>query len=474
MNRLLKRYITALLGLVLPLSLAVPANAKGTSHNLITITQVVTGDTHACALRSDGKVMCWGKNDRGQVGNGTLVDQIHPVLVKNLVNVAKIVAGGAHTCALRKDGKVFCWGANNWAQIGTYSKVDVQLPKGVDIAGRATAIGASGANTCVILTTKAVKCWGAQLVSAGPCPGICTAPMFQPGMTNVTQMWVGTTNMCAKFGNGTIKCAGSNAFGQLQTANQEQFLTLSSFTALPQVKDISLANADVCAVLPDNQVSCWGYNSNGQLGNGNTNTVREPAVVLGLGAVKSLSSGPASHCAVLSDATVSCWGQNTFGQLGVGSYESAVTPAVVPDLSGVKEVSAGTKTCALRIAGAISCWGFGSAVGPDGLTLINSNVPVPVTFSPDPVTGLKAVAFPTRKAILTWASGLAPRPAVVKYSVAWRLASSKQWSAIINVGTTRAVTIAGMQPGKKYAVEITATNKDVATTQLFYVTPVRA
>lgn len=474
MNGLLRRCIVALLALALPMSLATPAHSTGPSHNLITITQVVTGDTHACALRSDGKVMCWGKNDRGQVGNGTLVDQIHPVLVKALVNVSKLVAGAAHTCALRKDGKVFCWGANNWAQIGTYSKVDAQLPKGVDIGGRATAIGASGANTCVILTTKAVKCWGIQLVGGLACPGVCTAPMFQPGMTNVTQIWVGTTNMCAKFGTAAIKCAGSNAYGQLQPENQEQFLMLTAFSAVPQVKDISIGNADMCAVLPDSQVSCWGYNSNGQLGNGNTNTVREPAVVPGLGAVKSLSSGPASHCAVLSDATVSCWGQNTFGQLGLGSNENALTPTVVPGLSGVKQVSAGMKACALQASGAVSCWGFGAAVATDNLVLINSNVPVPVTFSPDPVTGLKAVAFPSKKTKVTWASGLAPRPAVVKYSVAWRLASSKKWSAIINVGSTRAVTVAGMQAGKKYAVEITASNQEVVTTNLFYVTPARA
>ena len=217
MNYRIRHHVVVALALVLPMSLATPAYSKGASvANIITVTQVVTGDQHACALRSDGKVMCWGNNERGQVGNGTLLPQIHPVLIKNLVNVTKIVAGAVHTCALRKDGKVFCWGGNNWAQMGTYTKVDAQLPKAVAVLGRAVAMGAAGVNTCVILTTASVSCWGTRLIAAGPCPGICSPPAIQQGMTKVRQIWVGRTNLCAKFISGAIKCAGSNAFGQLQ------------------------------------------------------------------------------------------------------------------------------------------------------------------------------------------------------------------------------------------------------------------
>ena len=68
-----------------------------------TYEAVTAGDTHACALRTDGAVACWGGNDYGQsdAPDGTY---------------EAVAAGGDHTCALRTDGTIACWGGNDSGQ----------------------------------------------------------------------------------------------------------------------------------------------------------------------------------------------------------------------------------------------------------------------------------------------------------------------------------------------------------------------
>ena len=61
---------------------------------------VSLGDDHSCALLDDGKVMCWGKNNYGQLGDGSATDRSSPVEVSGLPNAQSIALGGGHSCAL--------------------------------------------------------------------------------------------------------------------------------------------------------------------------------------------------------------------------------------------------------------------------------------------------------------------------------------------------------------------------------------
>jgi alpha-tubulin suppressor-like RCC1 family protein len=93
-----------------------------------------TGDDHTCALRSDGTVVCWGANDRGQLGDRTTQDRTAPVSVPGLDRVAQLVVGGAHTCARRRDprglgeGTALCWGDDSEGQLGDGSLVFRSTP----------------------------------------------------------------------------------------------------------------------------------------------------------------------------------------------------------------------------------------------------------------------------------------------------------------------------------------------------------
>src|SRR2546423_9352186 len=82
-------------------------------------TRLAAGLRHACAIRDDGTVACWGLNYEGQLGDGTSVDRTSPVPVVNLGQAISIAAGEFHTCAiLGASGTVRCWGDNSVGQLG--------------------------------------------------------------------------------------------------------------------------------------------------------------------------------------------------------------------------------------------------------------------------------------------------------------------------------------------------------------------
>jgi len=86
---------------------------------LSNVIAIAAGGSNSLALKADGTVWAWGNNNYGQVGNGTTnAAQTVPVQVTNLTNVVAVAAGGWHSLALRADGTVWAWGRNNYGQAG--------------------------------------------------------------------------------------------------------------------------------------------------------------------------------------------------------------------------------------------------------------------------------------------------------------------------------------------------------------------
>ena len=84
------------------------------------VTAVSAGSLHTCAIMAGGTAKCWGDNFFGQVGNGTNKNQYKtPVDVLGIASGAvAISAGNEHSCALLANNTVKCWGRNNYGQLG--------------------------------------------------------------------------------------------------------------------------------------------------------------------------------------------------------------------------------------------------------------------------------------------------------------------------------------------------------------------
>lgn len=121
----------------------------------------ITFGGHICAT-SAGSVYCWGRNDYGQVGNGSTGAIDEPELV-NLEGVVRISAGGAHSCAVRADGSLFCWGNNEFGQLGDGTITNRTEP--VMVTGsweRVVDVAAGARHTCAIDESDTIWCWGAN------------------------------------------------------------------------------------------------------------------------------------------------------------------------------------------------------------------------------------------------------------------------------------------------------------------------
>lgn len=81
------------------------------------VRQTASGIGHFAALKIDGSLWMWGRNDCGQLGDGTYVDSSRPKKV--MEGVIRISLGARHTAALREDGSLWLWGDNTFGQLGT-------------------------------------------------------------------------------------------------------------------------------------------------------------------------------------------------------------------------------------------------------------------------------------------------------------------------------------------------------------------
>lgn len=201
---------------------------------LASAAQLALGGQHGCALLVDGAVWCWGSDARGQLGRspapppgkpGKPARPVKPLLpVRGLKGVVEVAAGGEHACARLEDATVVCWGRNQHGQLGDGTTRNSPSP--VKVKGLAGAAGLSlgDAHGCALLVDGKVKCWGAgaQHATGDASDADHPEPFEVPGVASAVSLASGADHVCAGLFDRTFLCWGANASGQLGSGSTGQ------------------------------------------------------------------------------------------------------------------------------------------------------------------------------------------------------------------------------------------------------------
>jgi alpha-tubulin suppressor-like RCC1 family protein len=114
-------------------------------------------------MNHDGSVRCWGRNDFGQLGDGTTTDRKTPVAVVGLRGEASLLAsGGYHNCIVSGRGAAQCWGLGLSGQLGNGDDSQQASPP-VDVQGmdtQVTSIALGLYHSCATTGAGTLSCWG--------------------------------------------------------------------------------------------------------------------------------------------------------------------------------------------------------------------------------------------------------------------------------------------------------------------------
>jgi alpha-tubulin suppressor-like RCC1 family protein len=375
------------------------------------LVEISAGEGVTCARAKGGQLYCWGLNEYGEVGNGSVEPQLTAALGGGGATYGSVSVGGQHTCATSASSQVMCWGETELGQLGdgrTSATVDcgffVEISfrigtrrctpgpdQVVQLGGVSSVHGVSlssgGFHTCVVNTllvvdtTGGVLCWG--LVTVGQ---IGNSQPDPPGFAI---------------------CTGGSEFTYLFSLPCFVYAIFVDGSPLPEFRSVSAGwdlcdnafscrfggyrfQAHSCAIAVDSATYCWGSNDHGQLGTpisdpavcawdapstddgtggdppiGSAPCRRNPTAIATPHSFVTIGAGARHTCAVgASDSLVYCWGDNSAGQLGNGSIGGAQAEprpvATTPPGRFIMLSVGGEHSCGIvRPAAAIYCWGEG-------------------------------------------------------------------------------------------------------------------
>jgi alpha-tubulin suppressor-like RCC1 family protein len=312
-------------------------------------TSLALGRYHTCAITTDATATCWGFGQGGRIGDGEIEDRLVPTRVAKLTGVVRIATGDWHSCAVTRERSVFCWGAE-----ASGARKPRLVPERIaGVVAREIAVG--DLHTCALVGGGRVSCWGnADRGQLGPgVKGDVPKPRLVEGVSGAVALFARGFGACVRKGDGTVWCWGSDSGDGAPDPHP--------IDGIEGAIDLAVGQHHACAKTRSAGWRCWGWNRYGQVGDGSFEDREVPAATTAepIASAQQIALGGGHGCARLADGTAACWGDDASRQLGTGRrFAHHPYPRRVVGLSSPVAIAAGdAHTCARLADGTVSCWG---------------------------------------------------------------------------------------------------------------------
>jgi alpha-tubulin suppressor-like RCC1 family protein len=269
--------------------------------------QVACGDLNTAAIKTDGTLWLWGRNDFGILGDNTNTRRSSPVqTVAGGTNWKQVEFGNVHTAAIKTDGTLWSWGFNSDGRVGDNTVTVRSSPVQTISAGTNWKQVSCGAgHSAAIKTDGTLWLWGAG--GDGRLGNNTTTSRSSPvqtvsGGTNWKLVSGGGYHTSAIKTDGTLWSWGLNAYGvtgdNTGTSRSSPVQTVSGGTNWQQV---ACGNLHTASIKTDGTLWMMGLPTSGQLGNNTTAFVLSPVQTISGGTNWKQVTGGSDHTAAIRD-----------------------------------------------------------------------------------------------------------------------------------------------------------------------------
>lgn len=403
--------------------------------------KVVTNGYTTFLIESNGNVKGWGRNTKGEVGNGTATDQHAPVPI-GLSNIREIIAnddGYGFFFAIDYAGQVFGWGYNGYGQLGLGVNTDILIPThiaslpsvseiriceytvyAITTEGDVYSTGqndygqvGNGTKTTqrmftkipqlnnvkdivcktnvayAITNDKRVYAWGrgnSWQIGCGEYLTAQTIPSEITTLSNVDEIITnGNTTFAICDNRQEVYSWGESWFGEAgnyseKTATPKRVIIISD---LPEtISELTITGQTSFAVMSDGALYGWGRNGSNELGNGGTFDKQRPEIIQNIPKVKQFIFNGGTGIVLGVDSYVYSWGKNPYGEAGTGGTGRVRYATKLTVLgNGIDQIFNGINTMyAVNADGILYGWGNNSKLQ---LAISNTASVLPPTMLPD-------------------------------------------------------------------------------------------
>jgi len=290
------------------------------------------GQHNSYAIKYDGTLWAWGDNQYGQLGKGNFNSTIQnytPKKVGTNNDWKYVSAGYFHVIAIKNNGTLWAWGRNNNGQLGDGTTTNRNVPIQIGTDNDWVSVKGGGLHSLALKSNGSLWAWGSNNVGQLGEISFNTYIPFQVGIDyDWKQITCGDYHSGAVKQNGTLWMWGYNNSGQLGTGT----ITNEDFPVQIGTdndwKDVSAGYGFTNAIKLNGTIWCFGDNLNGAFINNPNNPILTPIMSNNSSENNNIISGYNNSIIIKNDGTISTLGINQFGQLGNGT--ATWTPNYIP------------------------------------------------------------------------------------------------------------------------------------------------